>query len=180
MATQSFHPCESHPSVPITPEVALQHLQAYLEATTTTAYLHPNAKLTVSGPQADLSSGSLTIHNLKRVEAGLKGEFLAPSLELEGSQIKEKGYGKKTTFEDAAEVVAEAMDVDDEGEWQDKEEFEREQEDIQGDIGPRNPVVEGVPVEVQVPEGAKIDKEARKREKKERMKAEKKAKNEKK
>lgn len=180
MAT-SFHPSRSLPSRPISPASALGHLQTYLEATQNTTYLHPNAKLTISGPSAELSSSSLTLHNLRRVEAGLRGEWLAPSLELSTSGEKDRP-NKKTRFGEEGDV----MDVDMDGEagmngdseevWQDKEEFEREQDIVEGEVGPRETgvgQVGNIVVPVQV---GTVDKEARKREKKERLKAEKKAK----
>ena len=67
-------------------------------------------------------------------------------------------------------------DVEMEGEWQDKEEFEREQEVVQGDIGKRDNAVddgfeeeEGVVPRVKATWGPQ-DREARKRAKKERLK----------
>lgn len=118
------------------------------------------------------------MHNLRRVAAGLRGEYLEPEatpepeehLEDEGeegaqSKPNKMGKGNKKTFDE--------VDV----EWQDKETYEREQGEIEiGELGDRsNAVGEGgeepeVEVTGEKRKGgdAKLDKEARKKAKKER------------
>ena len=92
------------------------------------------------------------LHNLRRVEAGLRGENLGEDLtfrKYEGDELPElmpngvaedvgdNGYWGSTSYKEkggAAEM---------EGEWQDKAEFERQQEVVQGEVGRRNNAVEG-------------------------------------
>jgi hypothetical protein len=110
------------------------------------------------------------MHNLKRVEAGLRGEWLAPSLELEAEgmagfeSFPVTGIGLEGGEDDATEG------------WQDLEEYQREQSIEMGEIGPRETVIgerdEALPV-INTKARKPIDKEARKREKKERLKREK-------
>jgi hypothetical protein len=83
----AFPPHRLGASVPVNQEIALKFLSKYLEAAKTSPHLLPNAKLDPSGPTAGSSSSSVTIHNLQRVEAGLKGEWLAPTLDLEENNV---------------------------------------------------------------------------------------------
>lgn len=113
----AFPPLKSRPSVPITQEAALEHLQNYLEKAKTAEYLLPNARLEETGVDAGSRNSGLVFHNLQRVEAGLRGEWLAPSLDLDDVKIAEG--------EDATNTAkGENMGV--EG-WQDLEEYQREQ-----------------------------------------------------
>lgn len=156
----AFPPHRSIPSIPVSQAIALQHLQSYLEATLNSPYLLPNARLEPSGPTATSASSSITIHNLKRVESGLRGEWLAPVLDLHS-----KNYSNGTTTE-----VPVAMGLDDgvdqdggdkmgvEG-WQDADEYAREQTVEEGDIAPTSTVVaqEG-DVELETEEAPKAKK----------------------
>ena len=194
----AFPPHRAIPSVPISQDIALKFLSSYLEATKTSPHLLPNARLESSGPTAGSSASSVTIHNLKRVEAGLRGEWLAPTLDLE-SKVKvaegmDDGTNKGQNINEEAEGEG----------WMDLDEYQREQSIEGGEIGERLPGVaelgdsdfDGPEVEendkneegaVNPPKAKKIkvkhnvtpakvtkpiDKEARKREKKERLKRE--------
>ena len=168
----AFPPVRSLPSTPITTTEALQRLQSYLEATKSNPALLPNATLQADGPKARSESASnLVIHNLKRVEAGLRGEWLAPSLELEA-----EGMAGFESFP----VTGNGQGVgegDDAGEgWQDLDEYQREQSIEMGEVGPRETGIglegeEALPV-LNMEAGRRLDKEARKREKKERLRRE--------
>ena len=195
----AFPPHRAIPSVPISQDIALKFLSSYLEATKTSPHLLPNARLESSGPTAGSSASSVTIHNLKRVEAGLRGEWLAPTLDLE--------EGKVTVAEGMDDGTNKGQDVNEEAEgegWMDLDEYQREQSIEGGEIGERLPGVaelgdsdfDGPEVKendkndegaVNPPKAKKIkvkhnvtpakvtkpiDKEARKREKKERLKRE--------
>ena len=144
----SFPPSYNHSSKKISPSQALELLSSYLAESATNPSLHPNAFLTEAGPVTPTSGSStgLTLHNLKRIEAGLRGEILATdfSLERQRSEQGENGFLRVT---DSASIV------DDEGKppldagteevkWQDRGEYEREQEVSQGEIDER--VAEGV------------------------------------
>jgi len=188
----AFPPHRTVPSIPVSQEIALKYLSSYLAATSTTPHLLPNARLEASGPTAG-SSSSVTLHNLQRVEAGLKGEWLAPTLELNEGQ----GVAVAEGMDDGTNKTGEA-----EGEWQDLEDYQREQSIEEGDIGPRQTVVadsgegnedevvekgtgEDSEVDVDAPKAKKVktkhdatdlkvkkpkDKEAKKAEKKARLK----------
>jgi len=187
----AFPPLHSHPSRSISASTALTHLQSYLSLVPTTPYLLPNAKLNANGPSAQSTSYSVILHNLQRVEAGLRGEWLAPVLDLE----EEMGGAGVAALE--KDGVVNREDQEDEEGWQELEEYQREQSIEVGDLGRRETGVApededaGQPMDIEVPEKVKtktkkatetttqpkkIDKEARKREKKERLKEEKKKK----
>lgn len=115
----AFPPQRSVSSIPVSQDIALKYLSAYLEAAKSSPHLLPNARLEPSGPTAGSSTSSITIHNLQRVEAGLKGEWLAFTLELGEQNVP----------------LAEGMDdgtnkgqENEEGEgWMDLDEYQREQ-----------------------------------------------------
>lgn len=154
----AFPNYRSVPSVPVGTETAHKFLEQYLEATKSSPYLLPNARLEPSGPTAGSSNSSVTIYNLKRVEAGLRGEWLAPSLELEESNAVNAQLD--------GTIASAADNMDTEG-WQDLDEYQREQEVVEGEIGPNDTEVE---LEAKP---SVIDKDARKKEKKLRLKEEK-------
>lgn len=200
----AFPPHRAIPSVPISQDIALKFLSSYLEATKTSPHLLPNARLESSGPTAGSSASSVTIHNLKRVEAGLRGEWLAPTLDLEESKV--------TVAEGMDDGTNKGQNINEEAEgegWMDLDEYQRGQSIEGGEIGERLPGVaelgdsdfdgpEAVEENDEDEEGAvnppkakkiklkhndtpaktpakvskPIDKEARKREKKERLKRE--------
>ncbi|KFY87675.1 hypothetical protein V500_06834 [Pseudogymnoascus sp. VKM F-4518 (FW-2643)] len=169
MSQTSFPPHHSKPSAPISPSLALTHLTAYLAAASTSPCLLPNATLQPTGPIAPSDAASnLTIQHLQRVEAGLRGEWLAPTLDLaEGDAFADDtkaGEGKK----DGAEDVEMGTDG-----WQDLDEYQREQSEEVGELGGETVVASEEAVEVKAADaaGLKQDKEARKRDKKEKEKA---------
>jgi hypothetical protein len=127
----AFPPRRSIPSVPLTQEVALKYLQTYLEATKSSPHLLPNARIEASGPTAGTSNSSVTMHNLQRVEAGLRGEWLAPNLDLGENNVKvAKGMDDGTNTGDGE---GDHMQVDG---WQDLDEYQREQSIEEGEVGP--------------------------------------------
>jgi hypothetical protein len=72
------------------------------------------------------------MHNLQRVEAGLRGEWLAPSLDLGENNVKvAKGMDDGTNTGDGE---GDHMQVDG---WQDLDEYQREQSIEEGEVGPR-------------------------------------------
>ncbi|CZS89726.1 uncharacterized protein RAG0_01008 [Rhynchosporium agropyri] len=116
----AFPPQRSVASIPVSQDVALKYLTSYLVSAKSSPHLLPNARLEPSGPTAGSSNSNITIHNLERVEAGLRGEWLAPTLELE------EGVGDVP--------IADGMDdgtnkqEGDEGEgWMDLDQYQREQ-----------------------------------------------------
>ncbi|WEW61292.1 hypothetical protein PRK78_006782 [Emydomyces testavorans] len=181
-------------------------LAAYLERAATDPSHQPDSTLSAHGPVAANTGATpnLVLHNLKRVQAGLRGEVLGRDVVLEqqqqlqreerdGMEGLKKKQGKKTTMMGmgmgkgggataAAAGAGDAGKLDDG--WQDLESFEREQVDLvqggddDGDDGGNfgATAVEGdMGVEDDVKE-AVMNKEERKRKKKERRKAEQRAK----
>lgn len=165
-------------SKPVSTADASTMLQTYISNSEAHPHLHPDALITPTGVTFSSHggpTGGVVMHNLRRIAAGLRGEYLEPEPipepeaeeGAEGGQAwnGKKGKGKKTTFTDV------------EVEWQDKEAYEREQGEVEiGDIGERTNIVQdgGEEPEVEVTGDkrkggdAKLDKEARKKAKKER------------
>src|SRR5215471_15852061 len=71
-----------HKSERISQSAALAFLAAYLDRAATDTSLQPAATLSTHGPVSGNtgSAPNLVIHNLKRVQAGLAGEFLGKDL----------------------------------------------------------------------------------------------------
>jgi len=176
----AFPPQRSLASQPVSQDVALKHIQSFLEATTNNAYFRPNARLEPTGPAAS-EEPSITIHNLKRVEAGLRGEWLEPIIDL-----KDGGVQVASGIDDGVQGDGDKMDVDG---WQDLAEYQREQSIEVGDTAPHVSIVdhegddqgeEAIPLdkpskklaEPQSVGEEKLDKEARKAAKKLRLKEE--------
>ncbi|KAJ8113602.1 hypothetical protein OPT61_g4306 [Boeremia exigua] len=170
-------------SKPISLADASTMLQNYIANSETHPHLHPDALITPTGVTFSSHggpTGGVVMHNLRRVAAGLRGEYLEPEptpepeeAAAEGDRAwngKNKGKGKRTTFTDAEAGTVEV-------EWQDKETYEREQGEMEiGDLGDRTNVVQDggdephVDVTGEKRKGgdAKLDKEARKKAKKDR------------
>jgi len=179
----AFPPQRSLASEPVSQDVALKHVQSFLEATSKNAYFRPNARLEPTGPAAS-EEPSITIHNLKRVEAGLRGTWLEPIIDL-----KDGGVHIASGIDGGVQGDGDKMDVDG---WQDLEQYQREQSIEVGETAPNVAVVkyDGADGEVQDEEALsqekspkkqraeagvgeeKLDKEARKAAKKLRVKEE--------
>ena len=168
-----YPPRKQHATSRILPSTALHHISDYLSAASTNAALHPNALLTGGGPITPSSSTDqfgLVLHNLKRVEVGLRGEQLAPDVtfdnDAEGEPHAMESASQELSYEPNGDS---AIDVDG---WQDKEEFEREQDIEQGEIGARNnvPATKRTQVPKVKVKGSEsgAEKDARRRQKKER------------
>lgn len=136
------------------------------------------------------------LHNLRRVEAALKGEHLGTGVEvgfrgglLEGEKVGDEDEGRRfqTSLRDpeasggnpaaaAAGMGGELEGIEGEYEWQDREEFEREQVVVGGGaLGEKEMEVERRDREVNEVEVPRVretkstgDKEERKRRKKQR------------
>ncbi|KAI9841208.1 MAG: hypothetical protein M1837_000935 [Sclerophora amabilis] len=76
----NFPPRVTHSCCPILPSTALDLLQAFLVDAESSPHLHPDALLTEGGPQRSSAGEGLILHNLRRVEAGLRGERLGKDL----------------------------------------------------------------------------------------------------
>lgn len=183
-----------HNSTSVTPNAAQSLLEAYLESSTTTAHLHPDAVLTPGGVTYSAASGprgGLTINHLRRIARGLGGEAIAPSaeelatLEAEGAPRDGatrwgrglEGIGPSRERAGAARSALKKTD----SEWMDMQEFAETREVEEGDVGERDTAavpeeeeeVEEVPTVAVAGEKRKLtaeQKEARKAEKKKRIK----------
>ncbi|KZF24587.1 hypothetical protein L228DRAFT_237503 [Xylona heveae TC161] len=178
MATATPFPPTHHFTLrKISPASALGLVQTYIESSTTNHAFLPDAMLTERGPQQS-SGGGLTMHHLRRVEAGLRGEHLAADMSFfEGN---DESNNAPTAEGDAMEGVQTTTGGAGEegegqgGEWQDLTAYQREQEGIEsGEIGQRQTgLTDGgeVPAvkETDAGAGAPVDKDARKKAKKER------------
>lgn len=155
----------------ISQSAALDFLTAYLDRAATDPSLQPSAMITEHGPisRTTAAAPNLTLHNLKRVQAGLAGETLGRDLTLStGSQPKTE---EKEEAEEGQEESKE--------QWEDRQKWELEAgegvaKDRSADF--TNNTTAQVEVDQDgMPVDAPIDKEERKRRKKERKQLEKKA-----
>ncbi|GLI78637.1 hypothetical protein PoHVEF18_006957 [Penicillium ochrochloron] len=144
---------------PISQSEAHEFLAMYLERARTDASLQPNASVNESGPVSRTTSAApnLTLHNLKRVQAGLAGEVLGRDLTVQ----------KQNPGEDYLDVPV-AVAANENGEEQ-GEKDDLEMKDVEMET-------EAEAFAEQEEQSAAVDKEERKRKKKERRLAEKKAK----
>ncbi|KAJ5725696.1 uncharacterized protein N7483_007053 [Penicillium malachiteum] len=154
----SLPPTVVHSTQSISQSAAHDFLAAYLTRATTDPALQPNASISEHGPVSRTTSAApnLILHNLKRVQAGLAGEVLGQDLTV----------AKQNPGEDYldAPAAANAGEQKEDGEDNDLEMKEPEFE------------AEAEAFEEQESSMAAVDKEERKRLKKERRAAEKKAK----
>ncbi|RDW57942.1 uncharacterized protein DSM5745_11322 [Aspergillus mulundensis] len=176
MATQDptpLPPTTVLSSKPISQSIAHDFLAAYLDRATTDPALQPNAGISEHGPvsRTTAAAPNIILHNLKRVQAGLAGEVLGRDLAIaemkEGAQLAQAQNAKENAH----------------GTWEDKAHFEQDQEGLQVHDANVRDEPEAMEVDnVDQIEGeaaattGNLDKEERKRLKKERRKAEKKAK----
>lgn len=191
MATAtSLPPTTHHSTRSVSPATALTLLSTYIANATTDASLQPNALLTERGPITSNSGSStgLTIHNLKRVEAGLKGEHLGadlsfakfggeglPDIQMGDGDAGVNGYGGAVEGREEGEGEGEG-----EGGWQDMQAYEREQEITEGEVGPRHSGVQDGGEVPRVKESTSgKNKDERRRNKKEKRKKDRRQVNEK-
>ncbi|KAF2832268.1 hypothetical protein CC86DRAFT_273351, partial [Ophiobolus disseminans] len=172
-------------STPITLSSASHMLETYLKNSESHAHLHPDSTITPEGINFSSKGGpegNVVMHNLRRIAAGLRGEYMAPEKtpELEEDEAAEANAYKGKKRKNFSAPL-------NDGDWQDKAEYEWQEGVLEvGDIGERSNVVQDgrEEPEVQVTGGAQesakkrkqqgaareglSDKEARKQAKKER------------
>lgn len=102
----AFPPHQTKVSIAVSQSTALAHLSKYLALSDRHPHLLPNAHLDPSrGPTVGSSKFSVTIYNLRRVEAGLRGEWLDPNLEFNqfnptSNSVNNQGTKKNDEDED--------------------------------------------------------------------------------
>lgn len=161
-------------SRPISQSAALDFLKAYLDRAANDPSLQPSAMITEHGPASRTTAAApnLTLHNLKRIQAGLAGEILGRDLSLTTATEAAARTPKKNKGSEKQEGQEE--------QWENKEKWELEQgQGLGGDedgIELLNTTT-GEEIEVDgdgMPVTGVISKEERKRRKKERRLAERK------
>ncbi|KAF9730664.1 hypothetical protein PMIN06_004158 [Paraphaeosphaeria minitans] len=124
----------------ITLEKAASILDQYLANSEVHSHLHPDALITPSGTTFGAqggSTGGVIMHNLRRVAAGLKGNYLEPE------PTPEPEGGEQTAFDSTHNAQDQPNAGKTDGtateDWQDMSEFEREEGAIEvGEIGDRS------------------------------------------
>jgi hypothetical protein len=175
MSFQVPPPSRHISSQPVTLATASRILETYITHSESHAHLHPDSTITPEGitfSSKGGAEGNVVMHNLRRIAAGMRGEYMAPEKTPEPEE-DEDAFDKRPTS---------ALNDD----WQDKAEYEREEGVYEvGDVGVRSNFVQegGEEPEVQATAGALengakkrktvsraglSDKEIRKLEKKER------------
>jgi hypothetical protein len=176
-------------SAPVSLDAASAIVSTYLQNSETHAHLHPDANITPEGITFNAQGGAMgnpLMHHLRRVAAGLRGEYLEPdkTLDEEENGVQDGApagvvLGSKKPGKGRKEYAAVEED------WQDMASYQAEQGIEIDELGPRTNVVQegGEEPEVQAPsEGkkrkkdqveqgdadGKLDKAARKKAKKER------------
>lgn len=182
-ASKSYPPHRHHFCKQVSPTDTLSLLSSYLAKAATDASLHPNALLTENGPVTPATGAhslGLVLNNLQRIEAGLSGEFLGfgSTLAKRGGEglpntVGVDGLLRKLASDDMEDPCTAAQSSGDgEVQWQDKTEFDREQEITQGEIEQRSNAVDDAGDGQRVPnvEATKstADREERKRRKKQK------------
>jgi hypothetical protein len=186
MSLEAPPPSRKLDSTPISVADASRMLETYITNSESHPHLHPDALVTPTGVAFSSNGGpmgSVVMHNLRRVAAGLRGEFLEPEKTPEPEENEDEYAGKKFNKKRKGSTTQ------DDG-WVNKDVYERDQGFVEiGDVGDRSNFVQegGEEPEVQVTEGAQeegakkrkkdgeagqgdagMDKEARKKAKKER------------
>ncbi|KAH7072878.1 hypothetical protein BKA63DRAFT_52901 [Paraphoma chrysanthemicola] len=186
MLLEAPPPARHISSHPISVSAASSMLETYLTNSQAHPHLHPDAHIMPTGVTFSShggAMGSVVMHNLRRVAAGLRGEYLEPEKTPEPEDdAEDERAGRKKGGRKRKEAPVE--------DWQDKAVYELEEGTHEiGEIGPRTNVVQdgGEEPEVEITGGevqeesgkkrktnagavdeSKMSKEARKKAKKER------------
>ncbi|KAH7401970.1 hypothetical protein DE146DRAFT_450015 [Phaeosphaeria sp. MPI-PUGE-AT-0046c] len=186
MSLEAPPPSRHVSSTPISLTDASSMLETYLLNSESHPHLHPDALITPNGVSFSANGGPMggvLLHNLRRVAAGLRGEFLEPEKTPEVEEIEDENadaYGAGKYNKKRKSVPDATTDSD----WEPLAQFEAEQGGIEiGEIGDRSNFVQegGEEPEVQTASGVQepekkrkkggaglTDKEARKQAKRER------------
>lgn len=153
-------------STPIALKDATRMLETYLSNSELHPHLHPDPVFTSRGftfASASGSQGGLVMHNLRRLAAGMRGEYMEPEVTPEpedanSSHMPLNGAGGAKSTGGILKHNGVTREEDIEG-WMDKEDYEREEGGIEiGDIGRRDTGVRqgGGETEVQITGGPEL------------------------
>lgn len=178
MHAETLAPHRLVSSQSITLEKAASILEKYLTNSEVHSHLHPDALITPSGTTFGAqggSTGGVILHNLRRVAAGLKGDYLEPepTPEPEG-EGQNALVGADNSLDQPNRAKTDGTAAED---WQDMSEFEREEGAIEvGEVGDRSNFVQQEEIEPghlsgegkkrKKDDAGKLDKAARKKAKK--------------
>ncbi|KAK7181389.1 hypothetical protein DPSP01_008728 [Paraphaeosphaeria sporulosa] len=175
MHAETLAPHRVVSSQSITLEKAASILDKYLANSEVHSHLHPDALITPSGTTFGAqggSTGGVIMHNLRRVAAGLKGNYLEPE------PTPEPEGGERNAVDGTKDQPNAGMtDGTAAEDWQDMSEFEREEGAIEvGEVGDRSNFVAQEEIEPghlsgegkkrKTDDAGKLDKAARKKAKK--------------
>jgi len=162
----------------ISQSAAHDFLAAYLDRAATDPSLQPNATISEHGPISRTTGApNLTLHTLKRVQAGLAGQVLGQDLSLQAHGGRR--FSSEQTGDEYTDINANSQG------WEDRQRFEvAPEDDDQEDAGAmdtqfdfeKEKVIQVNEDGMPISSFGKIDKEERKRKKKERRQSEKRAK----
>jgi hypothetical protein len=169
MVPEALPPYRPLSSTPITPHAASALLSTYLTHSETHAHLHPDGLITPTGVTFSSHGGPLggvIMHNLRRVAAGLRGEYLEVEATPEPEDSQSRGmdgmwqgqgqgqgrkFGKgrnqdrdrkRQDYGTAQGVAATANEG-----WQNMSEYEREEGVLEvGEVGDRSNFVRSEPI----------------------------------
>ncbi|KAN0075700.1 hypothetical protein V8E54_006970 [Elaphomyces granulatus] len=165
----------------ISQPAAQDFLAAYLDRAATDPSLQPNATISEHGPVSRTTGApNLTLHTLKRVQAGLAGQVLGQDLSLQAHGGGGRRFASEQTG-DEEDDYADRINANDQG-WEDRRRFEVAPEDDDGATTEtqfdfeKETVIQVNEDGMPISSSGKVDKEERKRKKKERRQAEKRAK----
>jgi hypothetical protein len=177
-------------SAPISLSDASSILEKYLSNSETHPHLHPDATITPEGVSFNAQGGAMgnpIMHHLRRVAAGMRGEYQEPDRALDLEDEQQNVTADVTITGGLKKQSKKAAGAEED--WQDLAAYQAEQGEIEiGEIGDRSNVVQeggeeprvqstkskdkkkrsNEQVEEQGAASGQIDKEARKRAKKER------------
>jgi len=133
-------------STPISLGSASTMLDKYMENSETYAHLHPDAMITPEGVTFNAQGGALgnpLMHHLRRVAAGLRGEYLEPDLSLEDIDDDQQNATADITVTTGGKKLGKKSKAAGEEDWQSMSEYQAEQGGIEiGDVGDRTYVVQ--------------------------------------
>ncbi|KAH7077162.1 hypothetical protein FB567DRAFT_451381 [Paraphoma chrysanthemicola] len=161
MLLEAPPPARHISSNPISVSAASSMLETYLSNSQAHPHLHPDAHITPTGVTFSShggAMGSVVMHNLRRVAAGLRGEYLEPEKTPEPEDdAEDERAGRKKGGRKRKEVPVE--------DWQDKEVYDLEEGTHEiGEAGPRTNVVQdgGEEPEVEIT-GGEVQESGKKR-----------------